>query len=779
MIRNTSIILLLFFAVLFVFGSSPNAQTTSINHVENCRDETAISYVYGEGIYPNQIDIEAAKYACRQAQSIVNADDQKLAAEIDARLGIVLLEENDKQGLDLVLKAYESGNELAATKVADFYFDWFKLEKKRGNEERATSALNVSQEAATTAFEVYNNPHALYLLGHIAIELNTSGPADPLVFFQYASELGHSDASLLYAKILENGWLGHVKNIDKARTVLTGQSERFGDPYAALDLAKLNLYEPRDNSDVISAAQEFKSLFGYWNGSDYFPHDLYFSIATFHLSERWFDYLKQKKLTELIDIEFGYEGVKALASNPDGYDSLLQILNMGAPSQLTTDQKAEILALIERATVIGKNERDDESKKINAAMAAVTIGTIEGDGLLGIKNLDRQRHFLKLAADEYGSIRAKANLGWLLFSKQEIYDLEEAARYTWEAQFSKDQYIKAVALNNLGVIYQHQRQARYIDQAVKFWEQAEGIFEKIDQRERWPSMNLSEAYLFGMRSKGRDVEKALIHAKRAEAISGAPNIFNYVLERNDITNDTDDLTILSMFEEAAEGGQFDALSVLGNYHEFAGNDFLAAKWFAACTLMCSDRNGKASNESLDKVRQKITGKELEDASAEATKWSIKNINGNKVAGVIESEPDTPVKNNGRMFALLIGVASYEDSRITPLRTPLKDINDLSRLLIGKYGFLTEVLENPSRSDITKRLNAYRSTLQDGDSFLIYFAGHGIEANGEGFWLPADAEYREDTNYIDHSYIRRKISEFDATNILVISDSCFRAISQGG
>lgn len=127
---------------------------------------------------------------------------------------------------------------------------------------------------------------------------------------------------------------------------------------------------------------------------------------------------------------------------------------------------------------------------------------------------------------------------------------------------------------------------------------------------------------------------------------------------------------------------------------------------------------------------------------------------------------------GRKFALFIGIETYSDVAISDLRTPQNDVRAIGELLTGKFGFEAEYLIDPKRSDITRALMRYQKELEPEDSFLLYFAGHGIENYGDGYWLPSTASYEDDTEWVSNDYVTRKLKALQATNVLVVSDSCF-------
>jgi uncharacterized caspase-like protein len=69
------------------------------------------------------------------------------------------------------------------------------------------------------------------------------------------------------------------------------------------------------------------------------------------------------------------------------------------------------------------------------------------------------------------------------------------------------------------------------------------------------------------------------------------------------------------------------------------------------------------------------------------------------------------------------------------------------LLSAEYGFAEiTLLRNAKQREIVRAFNRLTQTAQENDSVLIYYAGHGHlnEGTKEGFWIPVDAEGRDDT-----------------------------------
>lgn len=134
-------------------------------------------------------------------------------------------------------------------------------------------------------------------------------------------------------------------------------------------------------------------------------------------------------------------------------------------------------------------------------------------------------------------------------------------------------------------------------------------------------------------------------------------------------------------------------------------------------------------------------------------------------------------NKGRYHALVIGINEYHDRNIDDLRQPISDANKLSTVLTTHYTFEKKnitLLKNPTRREIIRTLEILAQKLQIDDNLLIFFAGHGKidESNGQGYWLPADAENQYSDGWLSNSSIKDNIKKFKCRHILVVSDACF-------
>ena len=128
----------------------------------------------------------------------------------------------------------------------------------------------------------------------------------------------------------------------------------------------------------------------------------------------------------------------------------------------------------------------------------------------------------------------------------------------------------------------------------------------------------------------------------------------------------------------------------------------------------------------------------------------------------------------RKVAVLIGIDAYADKRIPSLDNAVADARAVGRTLEQTLGYETLVLANPNRDSIMRTLNKLALELEPQDSVVVYYAGHGevVEKTGQGYWQAADADPARPETWISNNDIGRLLGRIGATQVALISDSCF-------
>jgi len=149
------------------------------------------------------------------------------------------------------------------------------------------------------------------------------------------------------------------------------------------------------------------------------------------------------------------------------------------------------------------------------------------------------------------------------------------------------------------------------------------------------------------------------------------------------------------------------------------------------------------------------------------------------------KPDTLPPVDAR-WALVIGVDEYADPQVSSLAGAANDAAEFSGAIQRFAGFpkdqvivLTTNQEpgrRPTRANILFHLSNLSALVPPNGLFLFFFAGHGVERDGEAFLLPSDARLTENLRIlhatgISFQNVRAWIQEMPAKQLLVFLDAC--------
>jgi hypothetical protein len=154
--------------------------------------------------------------------------------------------------------------------------------------------------------------------------------------------------------------------------------------------------------------------------------------------------------------------------------------------------------------------------------------------------------------------------------------------------------------------------------------------------------------------------------------------------------------------------------------------------------------------------------------------------GKRGIGLESHKPEARVPFSGGFYrALIIGNNVYHDpsGQWPHLKTAVTDARSLAQVLKIQYGFSDiSLLENATRRDVLKAMEALANRALPNDNILVYYAGHGFidDEKQRGFWVPVDANGLDNTTFLRNSTIRDELNLIAsrAKHTLLISDSCF-------
>ena len=132
---------------------------------------------------------------------------------------------------------------------------------------------------------------------------------------------------------------------------------------------------------------------------------------------------------------------------------------------------------------------------------------------------------------------------------------------------------------------------------------------------------------------------------------------------------------------------------------------------------------------------------------------------------------------GKYYALIIGINDYADANINSLDFCIRDAEAFYNAITSFYTFENEnikFLKNATMSDIVTSLDYFAKVVKPVDSFLIFYAGHGVwnQTSETGFWLPSDAKKNSTLNWFRNSALRDYLREVNSKHTLLITDACF-------
>lgn len=128
--------------------------------------------------------------------------------------------------------------------------------------------------------------------------------------------------------------------------------------------------------------------------------------------------------------------------------------------------------------------------------------------------------------------------------------------------------------------------------------------------------------------------------------------------------------------------------------------------------------------------------------------------------------------NKRHTALVIGNAAYK--RVSALTNPTNDADDIGAVL-AKRDFAVIKKTDCTHKEMDVALKSFRAALKDSDVGLFFFAGHGMQIDGENYLAAVDADADSEIDAKHSSLPLNRVIETmeksgTATNIIIL-DAC--------
>jgi uncharacterized caspase-like protein len=102
----------------------------------------------------------------------------------------------------------------------------------------------------------------------------------------------------------------------------------------------------------------------------------------------------------------------------------------------------------------------------------------------------------------------------------------------------------------------------------------------------------------------------------------------------------------------------------------------------------------------------------------------------------------------KRVALVMGNSAYQN--VVRLANPANDSEAMSAVLKGAGFDVVELKRDLNVSQMRRTLRDFSDNVRDADVAIVYFAGHGIEINGNNYLIPVDAVLERDIDAFDEA-----------------------------
>ncbi|MBN1250964.1 MAG: caspase family protein [Bacteroidales bacterium] len=143
-------------------------------------------------------------------------------------------------------------------------------------------------------------------------------------------------------------------------------------------------------------------------------------------------------------------------------------------------------------------------------------------------------------------------------------------------------------------------------------------------------------------------------------------------------------------------------------------------------------NGLTSESNCDYTFTRIVKLKVGDNSIKVV---VKNGAGQVSSKIKNIKYNSEQNKNNKRYALVIGNSSYQ---ISPLENPTNDAKAMAEKL-KQFGFDVMVYYNQTQEQMKKSIREFGNKITDNKGVgLFFFAGHGLQVNGENYLVPVDA-----------------------------------------
>ena len=160
-------------------------------------------------------------------------------------------------------------------------------------------------------------------------------------------------------------------------------------------------------------------------------------------------------------------------------------------------------------------------------------------------------------------------------------------------------------------------------------------------------------------------------------------------------------------------------------------------------------------------------------------FTLSNLSADTRGILVKPRSPAGEQITGDQWLFVIGIDTYIEW--PRLQTAVSDAKSVKDVLLSRYHFdkdhLVELYdEQATRKNILGNLRFLAQNVNQGDSLLIFYSGHGHldSITKAGSWIPIESGVSDTSAWISNHDIKNylKIDAIKAKHILLISDSCF-------
>ena len=162
------------------------------------------------------------------------------------------------------------------------------------------------------------------------------------------------------------------------------------------------------------------------------------------------------------------------------------------------------------------------------------------------------------------------------------------------------------------------------------------------------------------------------------------------------------------------------------------------------------------------------------AAATAVLWTG-SVSAQVRTAALESGAPALAANNENRIALVIGNSAYKNNK--PLNNPANDAQAVSQLL-NTAGFEVVMAFDLNRDVMKQTISEFSARIKEKGAntvAMIYYAGHGLQVDGENYLVPVDAKFESEADLVENGVkladVMAALEVVPSKARIVILDAC--------